>query len=46
MKEEISKILTMVEEGKLDSEKAAELINVLKEKETASASNKGSELFG
>lgn len=32
MKEEIEKILTMVQEGKIDSEKAAELIDVLKEK--------------
>lgn len=35
MKEDISKILAMVQEGKLDSEKAAELIHVLKEKEEA-----------
>ncbi|MBS4179021.1 SHOCT-like domain-containing protein [Lederbergia citrea] len=33
MKEEISKILTLVEEGKIDSEKASQLINVLKEKD-------------
>ena len=33
MKEEISKVLTMVQEGKIDSDKAAELIHVLKEKE-------------
>jgi len=32
MKEEIAKVLTMVQEGKIDSEKAAELIDVLKEK--------------
>lgn len=41
MKEEISKVLTMVQEGKIDSDKAAELIHVLKEKEsprTAAAS--------
>ncbi|PAD69774.1 hypothetical protein CHH83_07050 [Bacillus sp. 7586-K] len=31
MSEEISRILTMVEEGKLDKEKAAELINALQE---------------
>jgi hypothetical protein len=36
MKEEISKVLTMVQEGKIDSEKGAELISVLKEKEAAS----------
>jgi hypothetical protein len=35
MKEEISKVLTMVQEGKIDSEKGAELITVLKEKEAA-----------
>lgn len=37
MKEEISKVLTMVQEGKIDSEKAAELIHVLKEKESLKA---------
>ncbi len=35
MKEDISKILNMVQEGKLGSEKATELIHVLKEKEAA-----------
>ena len=39
MKEEISKVLTMVQEGKLDSEKAAELIDVLKQKESPKASS-------
>lgn len=33
MNEEISRILTMVEEGKLDKEKAAELIDVLQGKD-------------
>ncbi|MDR6998425.1 SHOCT-like domain-containing protein [Neobacillus niacini] len=33
MKEEISRVLTMVEEGKLDKEKATELINALQGKE-------------
>ncbi|MFJ6210218.1 SHOCT-like domain-containing protein [Lysinibacillus sp. NPDC092081] len=33
MKEEISRVLTMVQEGKIDAEKASELIQVLKEKE-------------
>ncbi len=33
MSDEISKVLTMVEEGKLDKEKAAELIDVLQGKE-------------
>lgn len=37
MKEEISRVLTMVQEGKIDSEKGAELISVLKEKETPAA---------
>jgi hypothetical protein len=32
MNEEISKVLTMVEEGKLDKEKATELIKALQEK--------------
>lgn len=34
MKEEITKVLAMVQEGKIDSEKAAELIDVLKEKDS------------
>jgi hypothetical protein len=34
MKEEISRVLTMVEDGKLDKEKATELINALQRKET------------
>jgi hypothetical protein len=33
MKDEITRVLTMVEEGKLDKEKATELINVLQGKE-------------
>lgn len=33
MKEEISKVLTMVEEGKIDKEKATELINILQGKD-------------
>jgi len=32
MKEEISRVLTMVQEGKIDADKASELIQVLKEK--------------
>ncbi|SFB07077.1 MULTISPECIES: hypothetical protein [unclassified Bacillus (in: firmicutes)] len=35
MKEEISRVLTLVQDGKIDSKKAAELIDVLKEKEEA-----------
>lgn len=33
MKEEIARVLTMVQEGKLDADQGAELIQVLKEKE-------------
>ncbi|MED3573855.1 SHOCT-like domain-containing protein [Cytobacillus praedii] len=33
MKEEISRVLTMVQEGKIDADKGSELIQVLKEKE-------------
>jgi hypothetical protein len=33
MKDEISRVLTLVEEGKLDKEKATELINVLQGKD-------------
>lgn len=33
MKDEISRVLTLVQDGKIDSKKAAELIDVLKEKE-------------
>lgn len=33
MKSEIEKVLTMVQEGKLDAEKGSELIQVLKDKE-------------
>lgn len=33
MKVEIEKVLTMVQEGKIDAEKASELIGVLKEKQ-------------
>ena len=33
MKEEISRVLTMVQEGKIDADKASELIQVLKAKE-------------
>ena len=42
MSEEISRILTMVQEGKIDSEKGAQLIAVLKEKETSSLPSKQS----
>ncbi|WLR54192.1 hypothetical protein LC048_17285 [Mesobacillus subterraneus] len=40
MSEEISRILTMVQEGKIDSEKGAQLIAVLKEKETSALPSK------
>ncbi|UAL52920.1 hypothetical protein LIT32_03685 [Bacillus sp. CMF21] len=33
MKDEISRVLTMMEEGKIDKEKASELINILREKD-------------
>ncbi|MFJ7405935.1 MULTISPECIES: SHOCT-like domain-containing protein [unclassified Lysinibacillus] len=33
MKEEISRVLTMIQEGKLDAEKGSELIQALKDKE-------------
>ncbi len=33
MKEEISKVLSMMQEGKIDSDKASELISALKEKQ-------------
>ncbi|MDM5286502.1 hypothetical protein ABEI56_03915 [Peribacillus castrilensis] len=33
MKEEISRVLTMVQEGKIDADKGSELIQVLKDKE-------------
>ncbi|MGE7696589.1 SHOCT-like domain-containing protein [Lysinibacillus sp. NPDC094177] len=33
MKEEITRVLAMVQEGKIDADKASELIQVLKEKE-------------
>lgn len=35
MREEISKVLTLVQEGKIDSNKGAELIDLLKDKEEA-----------
>jgi hypothetical protein len=38
MKDEISRVLTLVEEGKIDKEKATELINVLQGKEEPSVS--------
>jgi hypothetical protein len=40
MKEEISRVLTMVQEGKIDADKGSELIQVLKEKEES-----GNKLF-
>jgi hypothetical protein len=35
MKEEITRVLTMVQDGKIDADKGSELIQVLKEKEEA-----------
>ncbi|MGG0790432.1 hypothetical protein ABE132_17290 [Peribacillus simplex] len=40
MKEEITRVLTMVQEGKIDADKGSELIHVLKEKEES-----GNKLF-
>lgn len=40
MKEEIARVLTMVQEGKIDADKGSELIQVLKEKEES-----GNKLF-
>ncbi|GGB44558.1 SHOCT-like domain-containing protein [Fictibacillus barbaricus] len=37
MKSEIEKVLTMVQEGKIDTEKGSELIQVLKEKEQSTS---------
>jgi polyhydroxyalkanoate synthesis regulator phasin len=42
MKEEITKVLTMVQEGKLDPDEASELIQALKEKDSTRATIKGS----
>ncbi|MGQ7887270.1 hypothetical protein [Paenibacillus sp. WC2504] len=39
MKDEISKVLSMMQEGKIDSVKASELIDALKEKQTAPTSH-------
>ncbi|WCK56725.1 hypothetical protein PP175_04275 [Aneurinibacillus sp. Ricciae_BoGa-3] len=41
MKEEISKVLAMVQEGKINTDKAAELINVLKETGSVPAASHG-----
>ncbi|MFC7677333.1 hypothetical protein [Paenibacillus sp. GCM10028914] len=38
MKEEISKVLSLLQEGKIDSDKASELIDALKERQTAHTS--------
>ena len=40
MKEEITRVLTMVQEGKIDADKASELIQVLKEKEETGTEQK------
>ncbi|MFS0784267.1 SHOCT-like domain-containing protein [Bacillus sp. 1P06AnD] len=39
MKEEIAKVLKMVQDGKIDADKGAELIQVLKEKEEMNTRN-------
>lgn len=41
MKEEIGKVLTMVQDGKLGAEEASELIQALKEKESSTAKANG-----
>ncbi|REB11035.1 hypothetical protein DVB69_01380 [Sporosarcina sp. BI001-red] len=43
MKEEITKVLTMVQEGKLSAEEASGLIQALKEKDSTTATTKGSD---
>lgn len=40
MKEEIERVLTMVQEGKIDADKGSELIQILKGKEEAEAGSK------
>lgn len=42
MKEELAKVMTMVQEGKLDVEKATELLNVMRGNETKNHAEKGS----
>ena len=37
MKDEISRILTLMEEGKIDKDKASELINILQDKDNQNA---------
>ena len=39
MKDEISRVLTLVEEGKIDKEKASELISILQGKDQTRASD-------
>ncbi|MCH6267944.1 SHOCT-like domain-containing protein [Neobacillus citreus] len=46
MKDEISRVLTLVEEGKLDKEKATELINVLQGKEPTVELKKEASSYG
>ena len=46
MKDEISRVLTLVEEGKLDKEKATELINVLQGKESTVELKKEASSYG
>lgn len=43
MKEEIAKVLTMVQDGKLNAEEGSELIQALKEKNPTTAANKASD---
>ncbi|MFC4800256.1 hypothetical protein ACFPA1_12950 [Neobacillus sp. GCM10023253] len=46
MKDEITRVLTLVEEGKLDKEKATELINVLQGKEPTVELKKEASSYG
>ncbi|MBS4216105.1 MULTISPECIES: SHOCT-like domain-containing protein [Neobacillus] len=46
MKDEISRVLTLVEEGKLDKEKATELINILQGKELTVELKKETSSYG
>lgn len=45
MKEEIAKVMTMVQEGKIDVEKATELLHVMKGEDTRNQSEKSSDYF-
>ncbi|KQL41844.1 hypothetical protein AN960_00840 [Bacillus sp. FJAT-25509] len=46
MKDEISRILTLMEEGKIDKDKASELINILQDKDTPERVSLKKESYG